>query len=179
MRAALEKYRPLALYCALESWSAQGNEQQVEILLAAGAPTNLPRRPGGEFTHDTPLHQAAYLCHPGVIRRLLEAGAWVADERYNGFTPLHCWVEGIGRQDPGDGFFFATEDQIVESGALLLAFGANPDFVSASTPAVSVNDLLRQHDRSVWIAQAHALASAWAMEKETGSARGERLPSRL
>lgn len=168
----MEKYRPLALYVALESWAAQGAQSQVEALLAAGAPTNLPRHEGNDFTHDTPLHQAAYLCHPGIIRKLLEAGALVHDQRHNGFTPLHCWVEGIGRQDPGDGFFFASEDQVVESGALLLAFGADPDFAPGCVTAVSVNDLLGQHDRLEWIIAARSLFNAWIMEDATLPAGG-------
>src|SRR5215212_9560908 len=61
-----------------------GDAAEVKRLLAAGAPADERRAPGGE----TPLMRAAARGHEEAVRVLLEAGADANARRADGFTPL-------------------------------------------------------------------------------------------
>ncbi len=70
--------------CLLADAAEQGDVQTVELLLKAGARTDVRRRDG-----KTPLHLAAGVGAVQVVQALLDAGADPWAEGGNGATPLH------------------------------------------------------------------------------------------
>ncbi|XP_043472534.1 putative ankyrin repeat protein RF_0381 [Leptopilina heterotoma] len=71
--------KKLAVYIAVET----GNEEILETLLNAGYPVD------SLFKVITPLHVAATLEHPRLVKLLLKAGADVNLQTEHGLTPLH------------------------------------------------------------------------------------------
>ncbi|XP_043472503.1 uncharacterized protein LOC122505107 [Leptopilina heterotoma] len=71
--------KKLAVYIAAET----GNEEILENLLKAGYPVE------SLFKITTPLHVAATLEHPRLVKLLLKAGADVNIQTDHGLTPLH------------------------------------------------------------------------------------------
>jgi len=122
---------PLALACL------NGNEQLVELLLAAGADANAPER-GGE----TALMTASRTGKPGAVKVLLAHGADVNAHERRGQTAL-MWAAAEGNTEvvrlliaagadiqatlPDSGFtalFFAVRDGQMETTRALVAAGA-------------------------------------------------------
>eukprot|EP00976_Prorocentrum_cordatum_P093176 1189264-Prorocentrum_minimum.AAC.1 len=70
---------------ALHLAAAEGQEEAVEALLAAGAEVDPTTTEQGY----TPLHEAAHTGHARVARLLLQAGASTGSTTAEGYLPLH------------------------------------------------------------------------------------------
>jgi hypothetical protein len=85
-----------------------GHTEAVRLLLNAGADPNR-YNPAGAHAHSTPLHQAAFRGHEGVVRLLVERGArldildttWQGTPagwaRHGGKTAIEEYLEGLER----------------------------------------------------------------------------------
>jgi ankyrin repeat protein/beta-lactamase regulating signal transducer with metallopeptidase domain len=98
---------------SLHQAAADGDVEQVKLLIARGADVNAKDGEG-----NTALHTAAEHCHIEVAELLLESGADIEAEGAVGRTPLHC-VAGSG--------FSGTlrKEQICEMAEFLIAEGAD------------------------------------------------------
>jgi ankyrin repeat protein len=83
-----DRHRALALA------AQHGHVEIVRLLLDAGEDPNR-YNPEGNHSHSTPLHQAAWSGHEGVVRLLVERGASLemADTTWKG-TPLDWAIHG-------------------------------------------------------------------------------------
>ena len=78
---ARNKLRVTALHSAVATDAAPVDHEIVRMLLEAGAPVNVPHLGGG-----TPLHTAAFVGDPTVVRLLLERGTDPSMRRDDGKT---------------------------------------------------------------------------------------------
>jgi ankyrin repeat protein len=93
--AAEDRHRALALA------AQHGHVEIVGLLLDAGEDPNR-YNPEGNHAHSTPLHQAVWAGHDGVVRLLVDRGARLdVPDRIHQGTPLG-WAEYGGRQAIAD-----------------------------------------------------------------------------